>query len=81
MEWIAEGLALCFIGALVFIVNIWGGTDVKAPLIVYRACAGMLIVMALLTLFTGARTPLVPIKICPAVKTVIAVMIIIGSYI
>jgi len=79
MEWIAEGLTLCFIGVLVSAVNIWGSNN-NTSLIVYRFSAGMLIVMAALTLFTGAKTPIIPIKICPAVKTLVAIMFITGSF-
>jgi hypothetical protein len=40
----------------------------------------MLIVMAILTGFTGARTSIVPIKICPFVKTVVAILFFLGTY-
>ena len=79
MEWIAEGLALCFIGLLVLSVTIWAGSKNQASIIVYRASALMLIIMAVLTLLTGARTSIVPIKICPLVKTTAAILLLVGS--
>jgi hypothetical protein len=79
MEWVAEGLALCFIGLLVLFVTILGDSENDASLIVYRASAGMLIVMAAWTALTGARTPIIPIKLCPFVKTIVAVLFIVGS--
>jgi len=79
MEWIAEGLAMCFIGLLVLFVTILGDSQNSVSLIVYRASAGMLIAMAIWTGLTGARTPIVPIKICPFVKTIVAVLFILGS--
>ena len=79
MEWVAEGLALCFIGALVLLVTLLAGYEAEAANIVYLASAVMLLVMALLTLLTGARTSVVAIKICPAVKTIVAVLFILGS--
>ena len=79
MEWVAEGLALCFIGVLVMLVTIWGGSQNQIALIVYWVSAMMLVIMAGWTLFTGARTSIVPIKICPAVKTVVAILFILGS--
>ena len=79
MEWIAEGLTLCFIGLLVLFVTILEGSQNSASLIVYRASASMLISMAGLTLFTGARTSIVPIKICPFVKTAVAALFFVGS--
>ena len=79
MEWVAEGLALCFIGFLVLFVTLLGELKEGSSLIVYRASAGMLIAMAIWTGLTGARTPIIPIKICPFVKTVVAVLLILGS--
>ena len=79
MEWIAEGLALCFIGVLTLLINNLVEFPNAASLIVYRACAGMLIAMAVLTGLTGARTSIVPIKICPYVKTTVAVLFLVGS--
>ena len=79
MEWIAEGLTLCFIGLLALLVTILEGPDNPAADIVYIACGGMLIVMAALTAFTGARTSVIPIKICPLVKTAVAVLFFLGS--
>jgi hypothetical protein len=76
MEWIAEGLALCFIGVLVFLVTVFTGTGDPAIKIVFWACAVMLVVMAVLTIFTGARTAVLPVKICPAIKLIVAVLFI-----
>jgi len=66
MEWVAEGLALCFIGALVLLVSALAGRAGTASLVVYRACGAMLLVIAAWTALTGARTPIVPIKVCPS---------------
>ena len=79
MEWVAEGLALCFIGAVVLLVTLLVGYEAEAADIVYLASAVMMLVMALLTLLTGARTSVVPIKICSAVKTIVAVLFILGT--
>ena len=79
MEWVAEGLTLCFIGLLVLFVTLWGGSQNEASAIVYRTCAAMLVVMAILTASTGARTSILPIKICPAVKIAVAILFILGT--
>ena len=79
MEWIAEGLTLCFIGLLVLFINIWGGSQSQASVIVYRASAVMLVIMAGLTASTGARTSIVPIKVCPFVKTAVAILFFLGT--
>ena len=81
MEWVAEGLTLCFIGALVLLTGILGGTTNSVARIVFRISAGMLIVMAVWTALTGAKTSNVPTKICPYVLTVVAILWIVGSFI
>jgi hypothetical protein len=79
MEWIAEGLTLVFIGVLTLAVTTASGRDDPGAVVVYRGCAVMLVVMAGLTLATGARTKVIPIKICPFVKAAVAVLFVVGS--
>lgn len=79
MEWVAEGLTLCFIGILVLYVTLRAGSVNPVSVIVYRASALMLLVMAVWTGLTGARTSIIPIKICPIVKTVVAILFILGG--
>lgn len=78
MEWIAEGLTLCFIGLLVFFVTLLAVPGNYASVIVYWACIIMLIVLAILSFFTGARTSVVPMKICPFVKLSVAILLFLG---
>jgi len=80
MEWVAEGLTLCFIGLLVLFITVLGGSQNPVSIIVYRISALMLLVMVILSLFTGARTSIIPIKICPIVKTIVAVLFFLGVY-
>ena len=79
MESIAEGITLCFIGVLALLVTGQAGSQGQASFIVYLACAVMLLVMAVLTLLTGARTSILPYKICPAVKTAVAILFLLGT--
>jgi hypothetical protein len=44
MEWVAEGLALCFIGLLTLLITAAGLSDTEAAILVYRACAVLLVV-------------------------------------
>ena len=81
MEWVAEGLTLCFIGVLVLLTGILGGTANDVSRIVFRISAGMLIVLAGWTALTGARTSNIPTKICPFVLTIVAILFLIGSLI
>ncbi len=79
MEWVAEGLAMIFIGLLTAVVALTSGTQNATAVLVYRLNAIMLVLMAVWTALTGARTSIVPIKICPIVKTGAAILLIIGS--
>ena len=79
MEWIAEGLTLCFLGLLVLLVTLYAGPRNLVSVIVYRAAAWMLVVMAGLTFMTGAKTSITPIKICPLVKSIVAILFFLGS--
>lgn len=79
MEWLAEGIVLCFLGVLVLILTLFGYSADEAGKITIRCVAGMLLVMAVLTLLTGAKTKIIPIKICPVIKTASAALLLIGS--
>jgi len=77
MEWLAEGLALCFVGVLVVLTRLLAGS---AGRVVYVAAAGFLLVLAALSSFTGARTRTVPMKLCPYVKTAVAAAFVLGTF-
>ncbi len=92
MEWVAEGMTLAFIGLLVLATTILSGPGTTTPKIVYWAAAltlapalrsdasaGVLLVMASWTALTGARTAIIPIKICPFVKAGVAIMFILAA--
>jgi hypothetical protein len=81
MEWVAEGLTLCFIGVLTLLTGTLGGTTNSVARMVFRISAGMLIVMAIWTALTGAKTSNIPTKICPFVLTVVAILFLVGSFI
>lgn len=79
MEWIAEGLTLCFIGLLVLTVTYLGGTEQPLGNVVYWMSAAMLLLLAAVSSLTGARTSILPMKLCPLVKSVVAVLVLAGS--
>jgi len=76
---IVSGFGSCFIGVLVLLVTSLAGSQSQAAYIVYLACAVMLLIMAILTVMTGARTSILPYKICPVVKTAVAILFFLGS--
>ena len=80
MEWITEGLALIFIGVLVTVVTVIDPSNVVSTA-VYLISAIMLLVMALLSLFTGFKVSFLPFKLCPFIFTASAVLIMIGGLI
>ncbi len=79
MESIAEGLTLCFIGILVTLVTMIGNPTSQTAHIVYLSCSAMLFIMAILTTLTGARTSILPYKICPVVKNIVSILFFLGS--
>jgi hypothetical protein len=79
MEWVAEGLTEIFVGILLILVTARGGADDAMAIVVYRATAGFLLALALLTALTGARTPVVWFKACPFVLATAIVLLLAGS--
>jgi hypothetical protein len=79
MEWIAEGLTLSFIGILVFVVTLVGGPDNHVAKFVNWMSAAMLVVLAIVSSSTGARTSILPMKLCPFVKTAVAIAFVLAS--
>ena len=79
MEWVGEGLTLCFIGVLVLVVTILGEAQNPVSLLVYRTSSLMVLVMAGWTFVIGSKTTIMPIKVCPLVLTVVAILFFLGS--
>jgi hypothetical protein len=77
-EWLAEAVTMWGLAALVVVVTATGsGTGVADW--AYRVCAGILLVLAVLTGLTGARTPVVWFKICPALLSASAGLLVAAS--
>jgi hypothetical protein len=79
MEWVAEGLALIFIGVLVLLVTFFGDRSSSTAQIVFAACSSALFALAILSLFTGARIKFLPFRLCPVIFTVSAILIQFGA--
>jgi hypothetical protein len=79
-EWIAESVTLWGLAALVVAVTaVDADADVTAW--VYRVAAGILVALAALTAATGARTAVIWFKICPALLTGSAVLLLAASFV
>ncbi len=79
MEWVAEGLALAFIGFLVLLITIFHGPQEPVSASVYRISGVMLLIMAAWTGLTAGRKSVVFFRMCPVVKTVGAVLFFVAS--
>jgi hypothetical protein len=65
-EWLAEAVTMWGIAAIIVAVTAAGGESAAgARDWVYRAAAGLLIALGVLTGLTGARTPVIWFRICP----------------
>ncbi len=79
MEWILEGVTLCFIAVLVTVVTWFAGARDPVAILVYRGSALLLLVMAAVSLFTGFRTSQLPYKLCPPIFATCALLFLLGS--
>jgi hypothetical protein len=81
MSWIAEGVALIFIGAVVCLAVAIGGTENDATRVITWSAAAAMFTFVVVNLFTGFRTSIIPIKACVFVDGLAGLLFIIGSII
>ncbi|HPG41197.1 MAG TPA: hypothetical protein PLP19_08255 [bacterium] len=79
MAWLCEGLLLIYIGVMLILIMLFADIFNPVAILFYRASAVLLLVLSIVTLLTGAKTPVLPIKLCPIVKTFCAVLLILAS--
>jgi len=79
MEWVAEGLALAFVGALVVLVTALGGPNGPVARAVVWAVVGFCGVMGAWTFIVGRRSSILPIRLCPLVLAVSAGLLVLGN--
>jgi hypothetical protein len=80
MEWIVEGVSLIFIGTLVALVTVVNPSN-DVSLAVYACSAICLIVLALVSIFTGFKVKFLPFRLCPFIFTISAALILVGTFI
>jgi hypothetical protein len=66
MEWIVEGIALIFIGSINSIVTAIDHTS-SISLVIYLSSVVVLIVLAIVSFFTGFKISFLPFKLCPMI--------------
>ena len=79
MEWIVEGVSLIFIGTLVALVTVVNPLN-NVSLVVYTCSAICLIVLALVSIYTGFKVKFLPFRLCPFIFTISAVFILVGTF-
>jgi len=80
MEWLIEGIALIFIGVLVSVVTfIDAGSSTSTT--VYVLSSAALLILALVSLFTGFKISFLPFKLCPLIFTSSAILMLAGTFI
>jgi len=79
-EWLAEAFSMWGIAAVVIAATAASGTIPDARAWVYRTASALLIALAALTALTGARTPVIWFKICPALLSASAVLLLVASF-
>lgn len=78
-EWLAEAFTMWGIAAVVITATAVGGADADVTRAVYVAAAALLAALGALTALTGARTPVVWFKICPALLASSAILLLAAS--
>jgi hypothetical protein len=79
MEWVAEGLALAFVGVLAALVTSVGGADDPVRRVVIWAIAAFCVLMGAWTFIVGRRSTILPIRLCPLVLAVAVVLLLLGN--
>lgn len=79
MEWIVEGVALIFIGVLAATVTYLDPASTAARA-VHLLSSTVLLVLALISVFTGFKVNFIPFKLCPFIFSLSAILILIGTF-
>lgn len=77
-EWLAEAVTMWTAAGVIVVVTAVGGATPAADW-TYRVLAAALLVLAVLTGVTGARTPVIWFTICPALLSTSAILLLIAS--
>jgi hypothetical protein len=77
MEWITEGVALIFLGAMVFAVTQVDYTSTVSHIVYWIAFAA-LNALSVVSIFTGFRVNFLPFRMCPFIFTGGSIFILLG---
>ncbi|HYN32407.1 MAG TPA: hypothetical protein VES40_07265 [Ilumatobacteraceae bacterium] len=76
MEWILEGVTLIFAGALTAAITLIGDHTSTTATVAYIATAGLLIVMAVVSLLTAGRNTFIVYRLCAPIFTTSAILLL-----
>ncbi len=79
MEWINEGITLIFIGMIV-LITLFINDNSSLKTYINLAVTITLASMAILSLFTGFKVNFLPLKLCPFIFMISALLILIGLF-
>ena len=79
MEWITEGVALVFLGAVLLVVTILDHTS-SVSRGVYWTTVVALNTLSVVSLFTGFRIHFLPFRLCPIIFTGSSILILLWMY-
>lgn len=77
MEWITEGVALIFLGAIVFVVTLVGYRSPVARAVCWIVFTA-LNTLSVVSIFTGFRVNFLPFRMCPFIFTGGSIFILLG---
>jgi len=77
MEWIIEGVALIYIGVIVVGVTMIEPTN-NVSVFIYLSSVLVLIILAIISSFTGFKINFLPFKLCPFLFSFSAILILLG---
>ena len=82
MEWIVEGVALISIAAFVIAAAAATPTGPASSVssAIYAVAIGALLILAIVSLFTGFRVAFLPFRLCPIIFAVSALLIAWGAW-
>ncbi len=79
MSWLCEGILLIYVGIMLILIMLLADIFNPVAILFYRSAAILLIVLSIVTALTGAKTPILPFKLCPIIKIFCAFLLILTS--
>lgn len=79
MEWIYEGVTLIFSGLLAAAVSLIGDDTSTTATVVYVSIAGLLLVMAVISLLTAGRNRFFAYRLCAPIFSAGAVLLLVAA--